>query len=205
VFAYVDDNFGWELTSNFILYEPYGLKIPTKQAALLRIWDRLGIPHKLKKQVHGAVLVIIGFLVDANAMTITLPAESKGQLVDAVKNFLDSPDRRRQLHEWQQLSGWMSWSLNVFPLLRPGLCHVYRKISNKGNRWGLIRLNNAVREDLQWFLDHVKSSEGVFAFSSLDWNPVTEYDFELSSLRGRQRQDLLLGNGLGPLGIGVVL
>lgn len=72
-------------------------------------------------------------------MTVTLPPDSKAELVVAIREFIDTPSRRRTVHEWKQLAGWMNWALNVFPLLKPGL-------------------NEAVKADLEWFLGHVAAS-----------------------------------------------
>jgi hypothetical protein len=179
IFAYVDDNWGFEEAGNLEYYAPYEKFMPAKQVALLSLWDELGIPHKERKQLWGAVLTIIGFSVDINAMTITLPDESKSDLMAAVEEFVKTPRRHRPLHEWQQLSGWISWSLNVFPLLRPALCHVYLKTAEKGNKWGSVYLNNAVKEDLTWFLRHVRQSAGVFLFRTIDWHPLDDLDFEI--------------------------
>ncbi|KAJ7509525.1 hypothetical protein B0H11DRAFT_2216437 [Mycena galericulata] len=112
-------------------------------------------------------------------MTITLPTDAKSNLLAAVDEFINTPSRKRSLHDWLQLSGWMCWSLNVFPLLRPALCHVYQKVSGKSNSFATIYINEAVKEDLRWFVDHVRLSNGIFAFHAIDWNPFNEADFTL--------------------------
>jgi hypothetical protein len=82
--GYVDDDFSWELASNSSWYEPYHKLFPAKQAALLRLWDELGIPHEERKQVFGSPLTIIGMDIDPNAMTITMPEQARSDLVTAV-------------------------------------------------------------------------------------------------------------------------
>ncbi|KAJ3963420.1 hypothetical protein EV361DRAFT_957070, partial [Lentinula raphanica] len=151
IFCYVDDVYGWEKEGNLMLYKPYNVRIPVKQAQLLYLWDFLGIPHKLKKLLNGVTLPVIGFDVDPNAMTLTLPEESKQELIQSVREFISTPSRRRTLHEFQMLAGWINWSLNVFPLLRPGLCNVYEKMRGKAKPNALIYLNEAVKRDLEWF------------------------------------------------------
>ncbi|KAJ3727532.1 hypothetical protein C8R42DRAFT_340177 [Lentinula raphanica] len=174
IFCYVDDVYGWEKEDNLMLYKPFNVHIPVKQAQLLYLWDFLGIPHKLKKLLNGPSLPIIGFDVDPNAMTITLPEESKQELVLSVREFISTPSRRRSLHEFQMLAGWINWSLNVFPLLRPGLCNVYEKMRGKAKPNALIYLNEAVKRDLNWFIQHVERSSGTYLFDGMDWNPSTE-------------------------------
>jgi hypothetical protein len=177
LFAYVDDNFGVEEEGQLTYYGGYKKFMPTKQVRLLELWDELGIPHSEDKQVWGTVLVIIGFLVDVNEMTVTLPTDAKTDLIRAVEEFIKA--RKRTLHDWQQLSGWINWSFNVFPLLRPALCHVYLKISEKSNAFATIYLNRAVKRDLSWFLNHVRDLSGIFVFHAIDWNPYTETDFTI--------------------------
>jgi hypothetical protein len=177
LFAYVDDEFGWDEEENMRLYPRLDKVLPDKQAKVLDLWHFIGMKHDEQKQLSGCPLVIIGFEVDVNAMTATLPMAAKADLITAVNDFIAS--RKRTLHDWQQLAGWMSWSLNVFPLLRPALCHVYLKISEKSNTFATVYLNEAVKEDLHWFVDHVQASSGIFAFDALDWNPHTEANFTL--------------------------
>ncbi len=132
--------------------------------------DRLGVPHSKPKQLFGLQLVIIGFNVDPNAMTATMPTDSKAELVLALRHFAAS--NRRNLQEYQQIAGWSNWSFNVFPLLKPGLCNVYAKMQGKTNPFAGIALNNAVKEDLTWLADHIQKSDGICCFDSMDWDPV---------------------------------
>ncbi|KAF9039500.1 hypothetical protein BDZ89DRAFT_982034, partial [Hymenopellis radicata] len=151
-------------------YDPYEQFYPTDQVRLLRLWDWLGIPHKAKKQVWGEVLVIIGFLVDPNAMTATLPDDSKSDLIRHVHQFAHVARRRQTLHDFEQLTGWINWSLNVYPLLKPALSNIYAKMSGKEHSHAPIYLNKAIIQDLAWFEEHVEASSGMFFFANLDWN-----------------------------------
>jgi hypothetical protein len=179
IFAYVDDLFGWDEEENFRWYSRYEQMMPSKQVAVLQLWDQLGIPHSKEKQLWGAVLVIIGFLVDVNEMTVTLPTDAKTNLILAVEDFIRSPTRKRSLHDWQQLAGWINWSFNVFPLLRPALCHVYIKIAEKDRAFATVYINLEVKRDLSWYLDHLRASNGIFMFQAIDWNPRFDADFTM--------------------------
>jgi hypothetical protein len=116
LFAYVDDAFSWELASNTSYYAPYDKFLPTKQARLLTLFDEIGVPHDERKQVFGSPLQIIGFDVDPNLLTITMPFAARAELVCAVRSFAN-PRQRRSLRDFQRLAGWVNWSLNVYPLL----------------------------------------------------------------------------------------
>lgn len=88
--CYIDDNFGFDDWKDVDFYEPYDGFYPSKQAKLLKLWDHLGVPHSKPKQLFGLQLVIIGFNVDPNAMTVTMPTDSKAELVLALCHFAAS-------------------------------------------------------------------------------------------------------------------
>ena len=176
--TYSDDSFGIELAKNLTYYEAYNQLMPTSQVKLLNLWDRLGIPHKQKKQVFGKKLTIIGFNVDANELTITLPTESKVDLVAQLYEFARTPEKRGvkySLKEFQRLAGWFNWALNVYPLLKPALANVYAKMSHSKPDKPLTKLyvNNAIRSDLLWAVDHITKLPGTRVFQSVDWDPDT--------------------------------
>jgi hypothetical protein len=87
LFAYVDDVFSWEFESNVMWYAPYRRFFPMKQAQLLLLWDELGIPHEEPKQLFGPILTIIGFEVNSNAMTITMPPDKRLDLIQSIRTF----------------------------------------------------------------------------------------------------------------------
>jgi hypothetical protein len=89
--TYSDDSFGVEFTRNITIYEPYGRDMPTSQATLLNLWDKLGVPHKDKKQVSGKTFTIIGIEVDTNNLTLTLPPDSKSDLIAELNEFSRTP------------------------------------------------------------------------------------------------------------------
>ncbi len=62
--CYMDDDFGFDEWNDLDFYKPYDSFYPSKQTKLLRLWDRLGVPHSKPKQLFGLQLVIIGFDVD---------------------------------------------------------------------------------------------------------------------------------------------
>jgi hypothetical protein len=85
--GYVDDNWSWDFEDNMVFYGPYQKLMPGKQASLLSLWDELSIPHEERKQIWGTKLTVIGFEVDPNAMTVIMPAEARGDLVQAIRDF----------------------------------------------------------------------------------------------------------------------
>ena len=179
LFAYCDDVFSFELESDVLWYEPYQRFMPSKQARLLELWDEIGIPHDEAKQVSGPIVTIIGFDVDVNKMSFTMPPDACLDLILAIREFAIR-NRRPKLADLQQMAGWINWSLNVFPLLRPCLSALYAKMSNKKRPSAELYLNTQICHELLWAANHLESCEGVFLLKSLDWE-ATDADYFLLS------------------------
>lgn len=177
--AYVDDVFSWELAINVLWYEPYQKFMPTKQTRLLQLWDELGIPHKEEKQESGWILKIIGFEVDANAMSVTMPNQFRLDLICAIQEFAVMGHRAR-LSDWQALAGWINWALNVYPLLRPCLSALYDKVAGKNQPSAEIYVNKVVCRELLWAANHLETCAGVFIMNALEW-PLNEAEYTLLS------------------------
>ena len=168
LFAYVDDAFSWEFANRVTYYPPYNKFLPTKQARLLTLFDYVGVPHEERKQVFGSPLQIIGFDVDPNEMTITMPTAARDELVSAIRTFAN-PRQRRSLKDFQRLAGWVNWALNVYPLLRPGLSGIYEKMRRGSYPFQKLSINNTFSNELHWLADHVEKSTGVHIIESQEW------------------------------------
>lgn len=172
LFGYIDDNFGFDEEGNVLWYEPYQCYYPTKQTKLLKLWDEISLPHEKAKQEYAPVLRIIGFMVDPELMRVCMDEEDRTRLIQRVTDFtVTAPGgTRRTLREFQQVAGWINWSFNVFPLLKPALSNVYAKISGKSESHAKIFVSKAVVDDLNWFKFHVDRSDGVYLFEDVDWS-----------------------------------
>jgi hypothetical protein len=169
LFAYVDDAFSWEFADRVTFYHPYQKFLPTKQTQLLSLFDDLGVPHEERKQVFGSPLQIIGFEVDPDSMTITMPRAARDELIVAIRNFAN-PRQRRSLRDFQRLAGWVNWSLNVYPLLRPGLSGVYEKMRRGSFPFQKLSINNSISNELRWLASHIETSDGVRIIDSREWS-----------------------------------
>lgn len=173
--SYIDDVFSAMVSGDMDLYEPYGMMMPSRQVKLLRLWDELGIPHKREKQIWGTELTIIGFRVDAIALTVTLPEEKKQELLAELDRFIiraGSKARKKfYLGDFQRMGGWMNWAFNVFPLLRPSLNSLYAKTAgiDPAKKYTLLHMNRLISKDLEWGEKHIKNSSGVLLLRELDW------------------------------------
>ena len=101
--VYMDDTFTADTSGCWHYYQHPGLSqpvcMPADQATLLKLWDTLGIAHKLSKQLFGPILPIIGFIVDLCAMSFTLSKDSHTALVHAIQSFLALQDCCNPLRE----------------------------------------------------------------------------------------------------------
>ncbi|KIL54272.1 hypothetical protein M378DRAFT_92882 [Amanita muscaria Koide BX008] len=170
---YTDDAYSFDIADNMDLYEPYNRLMPRKQAQLLCLWDEVGVPHEDDKQVWGETSTIIGLMVDPNLMTVTLPKDKLTDLLNAINDFAYPPDgsRRHSLRRFMQMAGWMNWALNVFPLLKPGLCQLFNKIKEKDKPNALVYLNDIVCFELSWFASHARNNGGIRIMESIAWRP----------------------------------
>ena len=190
--TYSNDSFGVELMRNVTFYKPYYRFMPTNQVKLLTLWDQLGIPHKEKKQLFGPNLTIICIEVNANNRSLTFPEQNKMELIKTLEDFarvLDKSGVRHSLREFQYLAGWFNWALNVYPLLKPALSNVYAKMGHSKPDKPLMKLyvNNSIRSDLLWGVNHIRKLPGTHVLQSLDWDPenadlVAYCDASLDSL-----------------------
>lgn len=165
---YVDDVSDCEPANDLVIYQPYGKLFPRGQATLLRLWDTIGFPHAERKQLWGSSLEVTGFWVDPNAMTITMEATRKNELLHEITNFVSK--KRQPLGSFQRLTGWLNWALNVAPVLRPALACMYEKMQGKVNPQQAVWLNNKVKRDLMWFHAFFTRSSGIFLIDSVAWN-----------------------------------
>jgi len=135
LWTYMDDSFGIDEEGNVVWYHQYEKYMPTNQVKLLSLWDELGIPHQPHKQLFGPTLTIIGIYVNPNSLTFTLPKQALDELLQEIEDFSTWSEHKHgaswSLQKWQRLAGWMNWSFNVFPLLKPALNRLYLKIVGK--------------------------------------------------------------------------
>ncbi len=128
-------DFSFDEWNDLDFYEPYNSFYPCKQTKLLRLWDHLGVPHSKLKQLYGLQLVIIGFDVDPNAMTATMPKDSKADLVLALRHFASS--QSTQLAGISANSGVVELVLQRVPLDETWTLQHIRKDARKDEpfRW----------------------------------------------------------------------
>ncbi|KAJ6630729.1 hypothetical protein B0H10DRAFT_2160138 [Mycena sp. CBHHK59/15] len=140
---YTDDTFSVNIADDMSLYKPYNRFLPSPQTKNLELWDDLGVLHGDPKQEWGLQLPIIGINVDPNMMKFTL---LQNRLIAGVEEFccIQAGSRRHPLRKFEQLAGWINWMLNMNPLLKPGLRHVYDKMKGKTDSDAPIFVNKGV-------------------------------------------------------------
>jgi len=169
--CYIDDNCSFACVGDVKFYPPYGKYFPSDQTKLLELWNEIGLPHEDRKQIYGPIIPFIGFDVVPNAMSVSINSERKEALIQQILEFA-KPGKHFPLKEFQSVAGHINWSLAVFPLLRPGLSATYAKMADKDRPHGLIRVNNAIRDELLWFTKHANRSDGSFLLKTVAWDPT---------------------------------
>ena len=140
LYIYVDDSFSAQKKGEQLFYSRYGKYMPSNLVRLLLLWDFIGLPHEEKKQIFGSQLPIIGFEVDPNLMRVRMSDESRLRLIATLRDFAQH-GTRRSLRDFQQIAGYLNWALNVYPLLRLGLCAIYSKTAGKIHQKALVWVN----------------------------------------------------------------
>ena len=119
----------------------------------------------------ASLRAIIRFVVDPNAMTITMLPQSHADLIDTVWAFA-TLGQWWSLHNFQRLAGWMNWALNTHLLLHPGISFLYAKVSGKSQPQQLIWISVMLCQELTWFANWVENSDGVHIPHSHEWEPA---------------------------------
>jgi hypothetical protein len=174
VWTYMDNSFGIDDEGNMMWYQPYEKHMPANQVKLLSLWDELRIPHEPHKQLFGEKLTIIGIEVNANNLSFMLPKQALDDLLEELQGFTEWSVKKkgtlRTLRRWQRLAGWLNWSFNIFPMMRPALNNLYPKIAGKEQPLMKIWVNNNVCADLNWAMSHLRESLAIRLLSCVTWD-----------------------------------
>lgn len=172
---YIDDVFSAVNSLYWKRYAPYDEIYPENQTRLLECWDALGVPHKKEKQLFGTKLTIIGIYVDVDNLSLSLAPERRQDLLDELDHFIIRKKKGEQqkkfpLRAYLQLAGWLTWSFNVYPFLRPCLNNLYHKIAPLKQKEGLVHMNRAISHDLEWAEGHIRDSlNGILFLRKFQW------------------------------------
>jgi len=158
--GYVDDNFGWEFEGNTKYYKPYNKHLPAKQTRLLKLWDELGVPHDEEKQLSGPCLPILGYEVDANAMTVKVPDEKKAKVTQLLRNYAHE-GTSYTLKELQSVAGSTNAVLCLYPSLRPGLRGLFDEMAGKEGAGTKLTITKPVARSLSKLADYLEHAEPI--------------------------------------------
>lgn len=169
--AYMDDSWGISPIYEIVSFKDH--QIPLNQAKFLEIFDFINLPWAWEKQVSGNTLDVIGYSINCEEMSITLPEGKRLALIEALRTF--SSALSHPLVEWQRMTGWANWGLNIFPLGRWALQSSWDKTAGKSLRHAHIPLNRTNVEDLNWLADALEAWPGRQVLKHLHWS-ITDAD-----------------------------
>ena len=158
--GYVDDNFGWEFENNKRYYKPYKKHMPAKQARLLELWDELGIPHDEEKQLSGPSLRILGYDVDAHAMTVKVPDEKKEKVVQLLRGNAHE-GKAYTMNELQTVAGSVGSTLSLYPRLRPGLRVLFDEMAEQKPGATKLKVTKDVARSLSELANYLEDAPPV--------------------------------------------
>jgi hypothetical protein len=158
--GYVDDNFGWEFEGNKKYYKPYKKHLPAKQTRLLELWDEIGIPHEEDKQLSGPSLPILGYEVDANAMTVKVPDEKKARVIQSLRDYAHE-GKSYTIHELQSVAGSISAVLSLYPRLHSPLRVLFDEMAGKERPSTKLTVTKPVARSLSKLADYLEHAPPV--------------------------------------------
>lgn len=156
---FVDDAFGFQVSGGMAraTHPESGESrlVPIEQARLLFIWNHCGVPWDWSKQLWSSEsLEVLGHVVSATELTVTLPHSKKLEFAGKVHLFLsarfDPP-----LIEWQRIAGYAQWACYSNPFAKFALHPLYAKMSGKIRRNAPVPINKDVRTNLSWFVAEI--------------------------------------------------
>jgi hypothetical protein len=129
-------------------------------------------------------LCIIGFIVDPNAMTVTIPDDTRSKFLSSITDFINiaNTDHCHTLREFQALAGYANWIFNVYPLGRPNLSTLYSKIAGKTRANPRIYLNSGIIRELHWLSNYIITAPPVRILLAIAWEPIEAHSASLHQL-----------------------
>jgi hypothetical protein len=167
LFSFVDDSWGLERTQELVTFQ--GHRVPLAQARFLSLLTRIGFPWSWDKQEFGKQLEIIGFMVDTRNLTLSMREERRTELVTELRKFSESS--HRTLREFQQLTGFASWYLNVLPTGRWALQSSWNKTDGKAWPGARVPVNCQIKADLLWLADCFEVHQHLDLLAAVAWKP----------------------------------
>ena len=83
----MDGVFATDYDDHFILHPRYCELMPAGQVQLLQCLDTLKVPYDRPKQLWDYCLNVIGYLVDADRLVLSMPEDSRQNLLVALRDF----------------------------------------------------------------------------------------------------------------------
>ncbi|GAA5880929.1 hypothetical protein JCM1840_002099 [Sporobolomyces johnsonii] len=157
--TYMDDAFGVDLSgrTSQVAHDGEVREVPAAQAAIIAVWDELGLAWKWKKALHGRRLTITGIVVDLDDYSLSLEPEAVDKFSIAAASFLATSDRQPPLRHWRQLAGWANWALTVRPWARPLLSPLFSKLGRASSPYSKVFINRAVKDSLAAFVAELET------------------------------------------------
>ncbi|GAA5883172.1 hypothetical protein JCM1840_003420, partial [Sporobolomyces johnsonii] len=157
--TYMDDAFGVDLSgrTSQVAHDGEVREVPAAQAAIIAVWNELGLAWKWKKALHGRRLTITGIIVDLDDYSLSLEPEAVDKFSVAAASFLATPNCQPPLRHWRQLAGWANWALTLRLWARPLLSPLFSKLGRASSPYSKVFINRAVKDSLAAFVTELET------------------------------------------------
>jgi len=144
----------------------------------LAFCETLNIPLAADKTVHPTCrLTFLGFVLDSDALTISLPEEKKLAYVAEIQAIMGRRSVTKKL--LQSLIGKLMHASVCIPIGRAFFRSLINKCSRLPYSGSWVSLSKDERLNLSWWCDLLQSWNGISLMRLCRWEPL--YDLELTS------------------------
>ena len=105
-------------------------------------------------------MIILGYEVDANAMTVKVPDEKKAKVIELIRNYAHE-GTSYTLRELQSIAGSTSSFISLYPHLRSGLRGLFDEMSGKEGSSTKLIVTESVARSLSKLADCLEHAQPV--------------------------------------------
>lgn len=145
--------------------------------------DRLGVPIPLSKQKgpDTRIVGLLGWTVDTMTMQLSMTDERRRMCLAMLSDWLKK--RHATMHDLQSLVGTLAYLVTCFRWGKAFLGHAIKLSHTKKKPHDTIKLKDAFRAELSWWVAMVDKWDGISLFYEHQWITSSSLGFEVDASR----------------------
>jgi len=144
---------------------------------------RVNVPiAEEKTEGPTEVLVFLGLELNSNKMTVKIPYEKIQQVIEKIYTMLSK--EKTTLKAMQSLIGSLNFCCRAIPMGRPFCRRLINSICGLTKPYHHIRIKEAIKGDLQMWLNFFKAHNGISLFHDSYWLSNTDIELFTDSAGG---------------------